>query len=101
KVRREIPPSASRCRTILSTTSSPLPTSSALRPSLRIEVSTGDGRPSALLPDSGDGAGVARKEVIDGLLRRTCDIAQGVYADSQSIGRASEALAGFSVEINE
>jgi len=73
----------------------------ALRGSLRIEVSTGDGRPSALLRDRGDGAGVAWEGVIDGLLCRACDIAQGVYADSQSIGRVSEPLAGFSVEINE
>jgi hypothetical protein len=58
----------------------------ALRVSLRIEVSTGNGRPTALLRDRGDGAGVAWKEIIDGLLRRTCDIAEGMYADPQSIG---------------
>jgi hypothetical protein len=72
-----------------------------LRGSLRIEASTGDGWPSALLRDRGDGAGVAGKEVIDGLLCRTCDIAQGVYADFQSIGRVPEPLAGFSLKINE
>jgi len=48
----------------------------ALRGSLRIEVSTGDGRPSALLRDSGDGAGVAWEEVIDGFLCRACYIAR-------------------------
>ena len=73
----------------------------ALRGSLRIKVSTGDGGPSALLRDRGDGARVTWKEVVNGLLRRRCDIAQGVYADSQSIGRVSEPLASFSVEINE
>ena len=73
----------------------------ALRGSLRIEVGTGDGRPSAFLRDRGESAGVAWEEVIDGFLRRRCDIAQGVYAHSQLIGRVSEPLAGFAVEIDK
>src|SRR5258708_24445597 len=73
----------------------------ALWGSLRFEVGTGDGRPSALLCDRGEGADVARKEVVDGLLRGRCDVAESVYADFQSIGRVSESLAGFTVEINE
>src|SRR5258708_8023937 len=73
----------------------------ALRGSLRFEASAGGGRQSALVRDRGDSAGVAGKEVIDGLLRRRCDIAQHVHADSQSMGRVSEPLPGFPVEINE
>src|SRR5882762_4132148 len=73
----------------------------ALRGSLRIESSTGDRRPSALLCDRGEGADIAWKEVVDRLLRCRRDIAQGVHANFQSIGRVSKALAGFPVEINE
>src|SRR2546430_7453948 len=73
----------------------------ALRSQLPIEIGAGDGRPSPLLRDRGDGAGVSRKEVISSLLRRWRDVAQGVYADSESIGRVSEPLAGLPVEINK
>src|SRR2546428_14195509 len=58
----------------------------ALRGSLRGEVGTGDGSPTALLADVGHGAGVAGEEVVDGLLRGRRDVAKGVHADLQLIG---------------
>jgi hypothetical protein len=65
-----MPPSASLWRTIFSHFFGLADEQCAFRRSLRVEVSTGDGRPTAFLRDRGDGAGVTGKEVIDGLLRR-------------------------------
>src|SRR5258708_32206506 len=69
----------------------------ALRPSLRVEVSTSNRRPSALFRDRSEGADVAWEEIINRLLGCRRDIAQRVYADSQLIGRVSEPLTAFSI----
>src|SRR5260221_11621968 len=73
----------------------------ALRRSLRVEIGARDRRPSALLRDGRDGAGIPGEEVIDSLLRRGRDIAESVYTDAQLIGRVAESLAGFAIEINQ
>src|SRR5713226_2921864 len=69
--------------------------------SLSVETRAGDCRPSALLPDVCDGTGVAGKEVISRLLGRRRDVAQGVYADLQSIGRVPRTIARLPIEIDE
>jgi hypothetical protein len=58
----------------------------SLRTSLSVEIRTCDSGPSALLPDVGEGAGVAWKEVIGSLLRCRCYLAQGVHTDFQLVG---------------
>lgn len=73
----------------------------AVRASLSVETRTRDGRPSALLPDIGDGAGVAGKEVIGGVLRRRGHVTQGVYADLQSIECVPRSPASLPVEIDQ
>ena len=57
----------------------------AVRTALRVEARPGHGRPSALLPDVGDGTGVAREELIRGLPCRRGHITERVDADFQPI----------------
>src|SRR6267378_5185632 len=73
----------------------------AVRTSLGVETRTGDGRPSALLRDAGDGTGVAGKEGVSGLLCSGRDIAERVHPDFESIGRVTGLTAGLPVEIDE
>src|ERR1700681_2391286 len=69
--------------------------------SLSVETRARDGRPSALLPDVGEGTGVPGKELIGRFLRRGRDIAERVHSDLQSIGRVPRTLACLSIEIDE
>src|SRR5437667_4351954 len=68
---------------------------------LRVEPRARDGRPAALLRDTRYGTGVPGKERIGGFLRRVGDVAEGVNADLQTVGRVSGMLAGRAVEIDE
>src|SRR5439155_22803624 len=68
---------------------------------LGVEPRPRDGRPAALLRDSGDGTGVAGKERIGGFLSRVGDVAEGVNADLQAVGRVSGLLAGRAVEMDQ
>src|SRR5260221_247050 len=57
-----------------------------VRASLRVERSQCDRRPSALLPDIGDGPRIAGKELIGGLLRRRGYIAERGSTNLEAIG---------------
>ena len=65
------------------------------------ELVARDGRPAALLADFGEGVGVARKEIVGGLLVGVGDVAEGVDADFEFFGGVAGAVAGFAVEVDE
>ena len=69
--------------------------------SLGVERATGHRGPAALLPDVGDGTGIAGIELVGRLLGCLGDIAERVNADFQSIRREARLLTGFAVEIDE
>src|SRR4029077_14167961 len=73
----------------------------ALRASLSIEISARHGTPAAFLPYISKRTGVAGKEIISGLLRRRCNVAERVHADFEPVGRVSHASARFPIEIDE
>src|SRR5437588_7540322 len=68
---------------------------------LRIETGAGDRRPAALPADIGEGAGVAGKEFIRGLLRCRRDITQRVDTDFQTIGRMPESLTSLPIQVDQ
>ena len=94
-----MPPSASQCRRILSTTSLGLPISSApSTTALRVEARTRHGRPPALVADIRHRLRVAGEEGVGSLLRGVADIAEHVEADLELIRGMPVLPAGFSVE---
>ena len=58
----------------------------AVRRELSVELRAGDRPPTALLADGAERAGVAREEIIGGLLRRFRNLPQAMHADLQAIG---------------
>src|SRR4030081_1875452 len=72
-----------------------------LRASLSIEIRASDGTPATFFPYISKRTGVAGKEIISGLLRRRCDVAERVHADFEPVGRVSRTSARFPIEIDE
>jgi len=54
-----------------------------------VKVGSGDGRPAAFLADASNRLGVAGVKIINRLLRRFGDVAQGMNADFELVGRMS------------
>ena len=65
------------------------------------ELAPSDWRPAAFAADLGEGFGVAREEVVGGLLVGVGDVAEGVDADLEGLGSMACTLACFAVDVDE
>ena len=65
------------------------------------ELVAGDGRPAAFATNFGEGFGVAREEIVGGLLIGVGYVPEGVDADFELLGFVAGAFAGFAVEVDE
>ena len=102
KLIREMPPRASFiCRSLVGDRFGVADHECSAGAAECFELAARDRRPAALLADFGEGFGVAREEVVCGLLVGVGDVAQSVNSDFEFLGGVTGAFAGFAVEVDE
>src|SRR5207302_7394513 len=71
------------------------------RAALRVEVGAGDSAPATLFAGLAHAINITGTELLNCLLQRRCDVADGVNADFELVGRISRPPAGLTVQVHE